>query len=90
MKSDYWLIHGVSNEDRSGHGLGKNAGGRIENKRNLNLEWHDKPKKETHKKEGRLRPEVILGRIDLLNNQSVYPQGANSGSSLWVFQKAIY
>jgi len=27
MKFDYWLIHGVSNEKRSGHGLGKNAGG---------------------------------------------------------------
>jgi len=40
--------------------------------------------------EGSLRPEIILGRIDLLINQSVYPQGAISSSSLWVFQKAIY
>jgi hypothetical protein len=27
MKSDYWLIHGVSNEKRSGHSLVENAGG---------------------------------------------------------------
>ena len=56
----------------------------------LPLESPDKPKVGTHKKEGNLRPGIILGRIDLLNNQSVYPQGANSSSSLWVFQKAIY
>jgi len=51
----------------------------------LPLESPDKPKVGTHKKEGNLRPGIILGRIDLLKNQSVYPQGANSGSSLWVF-----
>ena len=37
--------------------------------------------------EGSLRPEIILGRIDLQKYESVYPQGANSGSSLWVVQK---
>lgn len=52
--------------------------------------WEPFPRKGTHKNEERLRPEIILGRIDSYNKQSVYPQGANSGSSLWVVQYAFY
>ena len=91
MESDYWLIH-VGLEERSSHGFkrGRRQKGEFQKRHQLGRKLYNKPKKGTHKNEGSLRPEIILGRIDLQNNQSVYPQGVISGSSLWVLQKAMY
>ena len=67
VKSDDGLIHGFSNERRSGNGRKMSD----ENIKRLCLKQTEKLKEGTHKKEGSLRPEIILGRIDLLKNSSL-------------------